>query len=250
MPPAQRVQSVDRTLDVLEALADAGGAARSKDLATAIRLPVPTVHRVLSTLAARGIVLQLADRSYSLGPRLVRLGAVAAHQTGAEAQPLLAALAEALGETVNLAFFTRDSMTYVAQAASPRSMRMFTEVGRRVPLHNTGVGKAVLARLPEDEARALLSPPGSYTHLTPPTNLAVLDELARARHSGFAVDDEEQEVGVRCLAVAIDGGPAPAGLSVSGPSSRLTPDAFTEVARSLTDTADRLAARWRSYQTD
>lgn len=249
MPPAQRVQSVDRTLDVLEALADAGGAARSKDLATAIRLPVPTVHRVLSTLAARGIVLQLADRSYSLGPRLVRLGAVAAHQTGAEAQPLLAALAEALGETVNLAFFTRDSMTYVAQAASPRSMRMFTEVGRRVPLHNTGVGKAVLARLPEDEARALLSPPPVDGGPSPDV-AAVLDELARARHSGFAVDDEEQEVGVRCLAVAIDGGPAPAGLSVSGPSSRLTPDAFTEVARSLTDTADRLAARWRSYQTD
>ncbi len=249
MPPAQRVQSVDRTLDVLEALADAGGAARSKDLATAIRLPVPTVHRILSTLAARGIVLQLADRSYSLGPRLVRLGAVAAHQTGAEAQPLLAALAEALGETVNLAFFTRDSMTYVAQAASPRSMRMFTEVGRRVPLHNTGVGKAVLARLPEDEARALLSPPPVDGGPSPDV-AAVLDELARARHSGFAVDDEEQEVGVRCLAVAIDGGPAPAGLSVSGPSSRLTPDAFTEVARSLTDTADRLAARWRSYQTD
>lgn len=249
MPPAQRVQSVDRTLDVLEALADAGGAARSKDLATAIRLPVPTVHRILSTLAARGIVLQLADRSYSLGPRLVRLGAVAAHQTGAEAQPLLAALAEALGETVNLAFFTRDSMTYVAQAASPRSMRMFTEVGRRVPLHNTGVGKAVLARLPEDEARALLSPPPVDGGPSPDV-AAVLDELARARHSGFAVDDEEQEVGVRCLAVAVDGGPAPAGLSVSGPSSRLTPDAFTEVARSLTDTADRLAARWRSYQTD
>lgn len=249
MPPAQRVQSVDRTLDVLEALVDAGGAARSKDLATAIRLPVPTVHRILATLAARGIVLQLADRSYSLGPRLVRLGAVAAHQTGAEAQPLLAALAEALGETVNLAFFTRDSMTYVAQAASPRSMRMFTEVGRRVPLHNTGVGKAVLARLPEDEARALLSLPPVDGGPSPDV-AAVLDELARARHSGFAVDDEEQEVGVRCLAVAVDGGPAPAGLSVSGPSSRLTPDAFTEVARSLTDTADWLAARWRSYQTD
>lgn len=249
MSSPQRVQSVDRTLDVLEALADAGGAARSKDLATAIRLPVPTVHRILSTLAARGIVLQLADRSYSLGPRLVRLGAVAAHQTGAEAQPLLAALAEALGETVNLAFFTRDSMTYVAQAASPRSMRMFTEVGRRVPLHNTGVGKSVLARLPEDEARALLSLPPVDGGPSPDV-AAVLAELARARHSGFAVDDEEQEVGVRCLAVAVDGGPAPAGLSVSGPSSRLTPDAFTEVARSLTDTADRLAARWRSYQTD
>ncbi|MCK1801963.1 IclR family transcriptional regulator [Brevibacterium sp. R8603A2] len=246
MSSPQRVQSVDRTLDVLEALADAGGAARSKDLATAIRLPVPTVHRILGTLAARGIVLQLADRSYSLGPRLVRLGAVAAHQTGAEAQPLLAALAESLGETVNLAFFTRDSMTYVAQAASPRSMRMFTEVGRRVPLHNTGVGKAVLAALPVEEARGLLALPPVDSGPAPDVE-ALLGEIARAREVGYAVDDEEQEVGVRCLAVAVPGGPAPAGLSVSGPSSRLTPQTFAEVARALSATAAGLAERWHAY---
>ncbi|MGW9826722.1 IclR family transcriptional regulator, acetate operon repressor [Brevibacterium pityocampae] len=246
MSSPQRVQSVDRTLDVLEALADAGGAARSKDLATAIRLPVPTVHRILGTLAARGIVLQLADRSYSLGPRLVRLGAVAAHQTGAEAQSLLAELAESLGETVNLAFFTRDSMTYVAQAASPRSMRMFTEVGRRVPLHNTGVGKAVLAALPVEEARGLLALPPVDGGPAPDVE-ALLGEIARAREVGYAVDDEEQEVGVRCLAVAVPGGPAPAGLSVSGPSSRLTPQTFAEVARALSATAAGLAERWHAY---
>jgi IclR family transcriptional regulator, acetate operon repressor len=244
MSSPHRVQSVDRTVDVLEALADAGGAARTKDLAAAIELPVATVHRLLTTLAARGFVLQLADRSYSLGPRLVRLGAVAAHQVGAEAQPVLAELAESLGETVNLAFFTRDSMTYVAQAEAARSMRMFTEVGRRVPLYNSGVGKAVLATLPDDEVRALLSQPVPGTAPRPDVP-AVLTEVARARERGYAVDDEEQEIGVRCLAVAVEGGPAPAGLSVSGPTSRLVQDSFAEVAQALKSTAANLAEGWR-----
>lgn len=244
MSTPHRVQSVDRTLDVLEALADAGGAARSKDLAAAIDLPVPTVHRILGTLLLRGFVFQLADRSYALGPRLVRLGSVAAQQTGGAARPILSALAESLGETVNLAFFTRDSMTYAAQAASARSMRMFTEVGRRVPLHNTGVGKAVLTLHPEDEVRALLCGPSIDGGAAPDVE-AVVADVEASRERGYAIDDEEQETGVRCLAVAVTGGPAPAGLSVSGPTSRLVPEVYEQVADALRETADRLADSWR-----
>ncbi|MCQ9367705.1 IclR family transcriptional regulator [Brevibacterium sp. 50QC2O2] len=238
----QHVQSVDRTLDVLEALVAAGGTAREKDLAAACELPAPTVHRILATLTARGYVLQFADRSYALGSRLVRLGAVAARQVGASVQPILTALAKDLGETVNLAFLTRDSMTYVAQAASPRSMRMFTEVGRSVPLHNSGVGKAVLASLPDSVAEPLLDAsvggPRARRHI----NLEA--ELAQCRNRGFALDDEEQEVGVRCLAVAVAGAPSPAGLSVSGPTSRLGPDVYPAVAAKLTETAAELSAHW------
>ncbi|HLS32832.1 MAG TPA: helix-turn-helix domain-containing protein, partial [Brevibacterium sp.] len=129
--PASRpsvVQSVDRTIDVLEALAEAGGTARSKEIAQVVGLPVPTVHRLLATLNVRGYVLQLPDRRYALGARLVRLGTVAAEQSGAQVQPVLDRLVARLEETVNLAFLTQDTMTYVAQASSHRSMRMFTEV--------------------------------------------------------------------------------------------------------------------------
>ena len=232
------VQSVDRTIDVLEALAEVGGIARSKEIAHAADLPVPTVHRLLATLNVRGYVLQLPDRRYALGARLVRLGDVAAQQAGAQVQPALDRLVEQLQETVNLAFLTQDSMTYVAQASSHRSMRMFTEVGRRVALHTSGVGKAVLTTMPEARVRDALG------GLSARTAAAVLHEVKLSRRRGYAIDDEEQEVGVRCLAVAVPGGPAPAGLSVSGPSSRLEHSVYAEVAMRLHATADELAAAW------
>ncbi|WP_029089901.1 IclR family transcriptional regulator [Brevibacterium album] len=237
--PQRRVQSVDRTIDVLEALTAAGGAARSKEVAEAAGLPVPTVHRLLATLVARGYVLQLPDRSYCLGSRLVRLGAVAAQQSGSHVQPVLDRLVARLEETVNLAFCTQEAMTYVAQSASHRSMRMFTEVGRRVPLHSSGVGKAVLAALPNEEVTALLTADAG-----PRGAEAVLTEIRRARRTGYAVDDEEQEAGVRCLAVPVPGAPAPAALSVSAPSSRLVPEVYEAVAHQLRAAARELTAHW------
>jgi IclR family acetate operon transcriptional repressor len=235
----QRVQSVDRTLDVLEALAAAGGAARSKEVAEAAGLPMPTVHRLLATLVSRGYVLQLPDRSYCLGSRLVRLGAVAARQSGVHLQPVLDRLVDRLEETVNLAFFTQEAMTYVAQSASHRSMRMFTEVGRRVAMHSSGVGKAVLSTLPQEEVRHLLA-----AAAPPAVRETVLAEVLRARRCGYAIDDEEQEAGVRCLAVPVLGGPAPAALSVSAPSSRLVPEVYERVANQLRATARELTAQW------
>lgn len=242
MPTPQRVQSVDRTLDVFESLAAAGGSAREKDLAEHCGLPAPTVHRILATLVARGYALQLADKSYALGPRLVRLGSVASTQVGAEVQPVLARLAGALGETVNLAFLTRDTMTYVAQAASARSMRMFTEVGRSVPVFNTGVGKAVLAELPDNQRKAVLGDQIGGPHSRRRQGLEA--ELKRAREDGYTLDDEEQEPGVRCLAVPVPDAPMPAGLSVSGPTSRLTPETYAAVAERLHTTARQLSHHW------
>lgn len=244
MPSPSRVQSVDRTLDVLEALADAGGAARSKDLADAVSLPVPTVHRILATLTARGFALQLPDRSYALGPRLVRLGESASQQTGTVVQPLLDELAADLGETVNLAVFSQDSMTYIAQAISRRSMRMFTEVGRRVPCHSTGVGRAVLASMPHSEAAGLVALTLGRSQEADAE--AVLAEVEASRKRGFALDDEEVEAGVRCLAVSVDGGPAPAALSVSGPTSRLTPETYDSAANRLRRAAAAIGERWRT----
>lgn len=239
-PPSRpsRVQSVDRTIDVLEALAEVGGIGRSKEIAQAVGLPVPTVHRLLATLNIRGYVLQLPDRRYALGSRLVRLGTVAAQQSGAQVQPVLDRLVARLEETVNLAFLTQDTMTYVAQASSHRSMRMFTEVGRRVALHASGVGKAVLTTLPESQVRGVLTATGTRDLD------AVLSEVGISRERGYAIDDEEQEVGVRCLAVAVPGGPAPAALSVSGPSSRLEPVVYEQVAAQLRATANELAEGW------
>ncbi|WP_061943540.1 IclR family transcriptional regulator [Brevibacterium ravenspurgense] len=240
MAPTSRVQSVDRTLDVLEALGSMGGAARSIDIAEQLSLPAPTVHRILATLSARGYVGQLPDKRYSLGAALIRLGAQAAAQVGYDLQPILDELAGKLGETVNLAFMQGTTMTYVAQAASRRSMRMFTEVGARVPMHSSGVGKATLAHLPSGEVDAILA---STSSIDAP---ALQAELELSRERGFALDDEEQEIGVRCLAVHVPGAPVPAALSTSSPTSRLTEDVYDSFAKELHAAAAKLTAVWEA----
>jgi IclR family acetate operon transcriptional repressor len=144
-PAEAGVQSVHRALDVLEALAAAGGTASLGELAATCGLPAPTLHRIAGTLADRGYLRHTVDRRYSLGSRLVPLGADAHALLGERALPVLRRLAELTGETANLAVLSQGRAEYVAQAPGRHTMRTFTEVGNRVELHCTGVGKALLA---------------------------------------------------------------------------------------------------------
>lgn len=220
------VRSLERAFELLEHLTDAGGELALSELTEKSGLPMPTVYRLMQTMVARGYVRQEPSRRYSLGPRLIRLGEGAARLLGAWARPALASLVDRLGETANLAVLEGDEAVYVAQVPSRHSMRMFTEVGRRVMPHCTGVGKALLAQLPEESVRALLARTGMPAR-TPRTFTdpdALLAELAGIRARGYALDDEEQELGVRCVAVPLLGAPALAAFSVSGPSGRMTPE--------------------------
>lgn len=222
------VQSLDRAFDLLELIAAAGGEVALSGLAAASGLPVPTIHRIVRTLVASGYVLQLPSRHYALGPRLIGLGMSARTTVDAWAGPHLRDLAEASGETANLAMMNADMMVYVAQAPSARhSMRMFTEVGARVYAHCSGVGKALMAQLPDEDVRSVLRVAGmpACTERTITGEGALLDELALVRERGYAVDDGEQETGVRCVAVDVNGMSLFA-VSVSGPPSRLTPEAI------------------------
>ena len=154
------VQSVERAFELLEVLAEAGGELSLSEAAAACRLPLPTIHRLVRTLVARGYVRQLPSRRYALGPRLINLGESASGMLADWARPCLAELVEALGETANLSMIDGDRATYVAQVPSRHAMRMFTEVGRRVHLHTTGAGKALLAQLSEAEVAELVGRAG------------------------------------------------------------------------------------------
>jgi IclR family acetate operon transcriptional repressor len=221
--PQRGVQSVNRAFDLLQLIAVTDGAALS-ELAAASGLPESTIHRILRSLVDSGHVLQLSSRRYTLGPRMVGLGQSGARTLDAWTRPHLTRLAEQTGETANLAMLDRGQVVYLAQASSRRhTVRMFTEVGSRVPAHCTGVGKALLADLPPQAARDLAASegmPASTRHtITDPDVL--VEELRRIRAVGHAVDDEEQELGVRCVAVVVPRVPASA-ISVSGPASRMT----------------------------
>ncbi|WP_067679963.1 IclR family transcriptional regulator [Nocardia miyunensis] len=233
------VQSVDRAFELLELVADAGGEATLSQLAEVSGLPQPTIHRLLRTLISGGYIRQQPSRRYSLGPRLIRLGETASRALGASARTHLTRLRDLTGETSNMAVLDGDQVVYVAQVPSPHAMRMFTEVGQRVDLHCTAVGKAVLATLPPAEVDRILSritmSPRTIHTITDPA--VIREEIDRVREHGYAVDDGEQEAGVRCFAVAIPDAPTRAALSICGPQARVSGLDMATVIPLLRDTA-------------
>ncbi|GAB2448511.1 IclR family transcriptional regulator [Streptomyces incanus] len=241
--PGGGVQSLERAFDLLERMTDAGGEVGLSELSASSGLPLPTIHRLMRTLVACGYVRQQPNRRYALGPRLIRLGESSSRLLGTWARPYLARLVEETGETANMALLDGDEVVYVAQVPSKHSMRMFTEVGRRVLPHSTGVGKALLADFPSQDVRALLARTGmpaatDRTLTTPEGFLAALDEV---RRQGYAIDDNEQEIGVRCLAVPVPHAPTPAALSISGPAGRVTEAATERIVPVLQQVATELS---------
>lgn len=237
----ERVQSLDRTFSLLECLAD--GPLTLSELAAATGLPMPTVHRLLRFLTGQGYVRHERSKRYTLGLRMIRLGQSASRGVGPWITPYLARLVDLYGETANMAILEGDVCVYVAQVPSPQSMRMFTEVGRAVMLHCTGVGKAILSELPDDEAARLLERTGmpERTELTLTTIPAMLNALARVRNDGYVLDDGEQELGVRCIAVPLRGMPFGAAISISGPSSRIRSDDVHDIAPQLIKVAEEVS---------
>lgn len=236
------VQSVERSFALLELLADAGGRATLGELAARSGLPAPTIHRLVRSLVDGGYLRQEPSRAYALGPRLVRLGDGAGRLLGSWVQPALAELVEATGETANMAVLDGDRVVYLAQVPSKHSMRMFTEVGRRVHVHCTAVGKALVAQLCDAEVRALVGRAGMPAQ-TPNTMTdpdALMSHLRQVREQGYATDEAEQELGVRCVAVPVLAGPAWVALSVSGPDARFTPEVRDRVVPVMQRSADEL----------
>jgi len=246
--PGDRVQLVDRVFHLLEHLADADGALSLSELAQLTDLPMPTIHRLLRSLVGQGYVQQEPSKRYALGPRLIRLGESASRNLGSWVEPHLAKLVAEFGETTNMAMLKGDACVYVAQVPSPQSMRMFTEVGRVVMLHCTGVGKALMSTLSDDQVLGILARAGmpSRTPHTITEPEAMLGELQVIRSRGYAVDEGEQELGVRCVAVPVPGLSFVGALSVSGPSSRITVDDVPRIAPVLAEVAGRIAADFQA----
>ena len=238
------VQSIERAFGLLETMADAGGIMGLSQLATASGLPLPTIHRLVRTLVDLGYLRQEPSRQYVLGPRLIRLGESSSNMLSIWARPHLAALVDELGESANLAMLDGDQIVYVAQVPSRHSMRMFTEVGRRVLPHCTAVGKAIMADLPESQVRELLNRTGMPKHtnntLTSPDDFTA--QLALAAKNGYAMDEGEQEIGVRCVAVRVPDVPSRLALSVSGPAERMTQELVDRAVPLLVQAGKGLSA--------
>jgi IclR family transcriptional regulator, acetate operon repressor len=241
---AAGVQSVERAIALTASLATTTRGSLSQ-LAARAGLPVTTTHRLLATLAAHDWIRRLPDGDYVPGPALVALGAAARRAVDPLVEPALTQLADATGETANYAVLDGDAVLYLAQRQSSRMMRMFTEVGARVPAHTTAVGKVLLAGLDDDtlgdtldRAERVATTPRTVTSVE--RLLALIDT---ARSDGYAVDDEERELGVRCVAVPVldDAGRTVAAVSVSGPASRVELPPAEVGLGALRDAAARIA---------
>ncbi len=240
------VQSVDRALDLLEALSAADGEVSITSLAARTTLHVSTVHRLLATLLRRGYVRQNPDTSrYYAGAKLATLGDGRSRfgELRLRARPILRAITEATRETANLVVLDDVTAVYIETVPSPQVVRLFTAVGNRVPLHATGAGKALLASLPVSRRDALLErlELRAYTPRTIVERPAMRRALEEIRQRGYAIDDEEYDEGVRCVAVALGPVGAPVGaLSISAPSNRLGRQRCAELAPLLARSAAEL----------
>jgi len=237
------VQSVDRALAVLESLARAEGPVGVAELAVETGLPPGTTHRLLQALQQRGYVRHETSRKYSLGTAGLRLGDAAQRSLARSARPYLAQLVELSGETANLAVLEGDDVVYVAQVSSPHTLRMFAEVGRHVPPHSTAVGKVLLAHLSRDRTIGVLRRTGLPQRT--PSTITDLDELVAeldvVRERGWATDEEEQEAGVRCVAVPVGSDDrVVAAMSVSGPAERFAGGADRRLVRSMQEVSRSL----------
>ena len=234
--PAQTtIQSLDRALDVLDLLAAHTGLTLT-EIATGLDQSPATMHRVLATLEARDVVeMDLQTQCWHIGAAAYRLGSAFLHRSGVveRSRPAMRKLMEQTGETSNLGIELHGSVMFISQIETHETIRAFFPPGTISPMHASGIGKALLSQYSEDRIERLL---GSwsldgFTGKTITTADALRQDLLRARDRGWAYDDEEKTTGMRCVAAPILDiyGEAIAGISVSGPTSRMSEDRIDHI---------------------
>lgn len=240
------VQALDRGLVILEALARRHAATLS-DLATDVDMPPSTVHRILATLQNHGFAdFDTGHQVWAIGIGAFRVGStyLARSNLIEASQKIMRALMEKTGETSNLGIADDGHIVFISQVETHNPIRAFFRSGTRSPMHSSGIGKAILANMPNREVAHIVSSYGQpeftpHTRTTPEALFADLAEIARR---GWAFDDQERHIGMRCIAAAIYNaqGETIAGLSVSGPSARFTDETLGTTGALVREAADQV----------
>jgi len=253
--PVGQVQSLTRGLSILDAVAETEGGLTLTDLAHRVQLPASTAHRLLSTLQRMGYVYQAGDLGlWYIGLQAFTVGStfLANRDFVAQSHSYMRRLMEQAGETANLAILDGTEAVFIAQVQCHEMMRTLVKLGSRVPLHASGVGKAIFAALPDEQIDAILKVIGlpritENTIVVPETMWAALRVI---RQRGYSFDDEEHARSTRCVAASIfDEHAEPLGaISLAGPSSRLSDERIRQLAPIVAHTAEELTkmlgGRW------
>lgn len=239
------VQSIDRVLDILEVLSTSPQGMSLSDLATATSLHSSTAHRLLSALSNRGYVRKDKESGkYRLTLRLYEISRRVSTVLNlfSASKPLLEKLSNDAQEIVHLVERDGNEVVYLHKFEPfLRPINITSSVGLHNPMYCTGVGKSILAQLEEKEIRSIWDQSTiiSFTPKTITTFEALWNDLTQTRERGFAIDDEEHDLGVRCMAMPVynwEGVPVGA-ISISGPTARLTSKTMDELFPLLSATA-------------
>ena len=243
------VQSIDRVFDIIETLSTHPRGILLTELAAAVSLPKSTVYRLLVSLGDNGYaVKELNSGKYRLTMRLFEIGSRVAGVLDVlvAVRPYLDQLAETTGEVVHMVKRDGNSVIYIYKLdTSSASVRMTSAVGVRNPMYCTGVGKAILSRLPKAEVRAIWDSTEikCFTEQTITNYVRMEQEMKRITQEGYALDNEEHELGVRCVAASIcDYSDQPLyAVSVSAPSTRMNEQRIKVIAPMVIHVATELS---------
>ena len=240
------IKSLERAMEVFEFLSEGQGMPLTQ-LATELNQSPATVYRILVTLEKRGLVeFDHVAQLWHIGPRSFVIGARFIRRTNLveRARPIMRKLMEDTGETANLGIQQENYVLFLSQVETQASIRAFFPPGTLSPMHASGIGKALLAHMDELRLNTLFSKTRferftAYS-ITEPTALRA--HLSDIRTRGYSMDNEEKNTGMRCIAAPVFdfNGEAIAGISVSGPTSRIEPARLEELIAPVMNAAQDL----------
>lgn len=244
------VKSVSRALHIIDIVSSKKDGLGVTEIAKQMDINKSSVYRILSTLARYGYIEQDEETErYKLGYKFLEMSSklLESIDLRAEAKPYLRELEKATNEVVHLVVYDQGEVIYIEKLEGTETLRMHSKVGKRAPMHCTAVGKAILAHLPLSVVLDILERKGmpQHTDHTITDKEMFLHELAVVRQKGYALDLEENEYGIRCIAVPIfdHSGNVIAAVSVSGPTIRMTDERIEQLQAHMRHIGKQISAR-------
>jgi DNA-binding IclR family transcriptional regulator len=240
--------SVARAAAILDAVGMRASGMTNAELSRTLQIPKSSASYILRALERSGY-LRKERTKYKIGLKLLNLrhSALASLDVREIAHPHLRALVEATGQTGHVAILDGGEAVYVEKADAPSFIKMDTWIGRRMDIHSTSVGKAIAAYLPEEQLRAIVAehPLRRHTEFTITTFTGFVAELQKVRRNGYALDDEENTLGLRCIAAPIFGadGSVQASIGVSGIVTQVTPMEVPRIADRICEEARQISRK-------
>jgi len=244
------VQTIERALDIIELLAIQREGLGVTEIGSRIGLHKSTVYRLLNTLAERGYI-EKDDKysTYRIGLKFLEISSLYLNQLElkTEALPYMRKLAEIVGQPVHLAILDGKEAVYIEKVEALNSIRMYSQIGRRIPLHCSAIGKVLLSGLKEKDCEDVIKNLKllKFTDNTIVDHSKLLNEVNSVRVKGWAIDDEEHEEGIRCVAAPVYdySGKIIAAVSVSGDSRCITKERDEEISVLVKKTAKDISKR-------